>query len=307
MKTERRHELETNQLAHSLAHWVDAVRPFLNTILVLILAALVAIGIYTVAKSRSATANASAWNEYFAALGRIDGSTRLKLEDLGEAHGGTPVGWWALCTAADLGLNEATNQLFRDKMLAQDILRSAADHYQTVLGQTSDPTLIKRASFGLAQAHECLGQITHAEEEYEAIVNKWPGTPVAKAAEKRAKDLKRPETRQFYDWFAKQDIGKRITPGSNQPGLKSPFNLNMLPDMPEGSSTPPADGAAPGSADASDPLKGLTVTVTPGDKPASDATPAEPSATEPAATEPTATAPTATGSAPAGKNAPESK
>ncbi len=37
MKTERRHELETNQLADSLGHWADAVRPYTNTILVGIL------------------------------------------------------------------------------------------------------------------------------------------------------------------------------------------------------------------------------------------------------------------------------
>ena len=138
---------------------------------------------------------------------------------MGEAHAGTPVGWWSLCMAADLGLDEGSNLLFRDTLLARDILRTAADHYQTVLGETREPALLKQASFGLARVHECLGEIKKAEAEYQAIAAKWPDTPFALAAEKRAKDLKRPETKEFYDWFAKQDIGKRNSTQSGHAGF----------------------------------------------------------------------------------------
>ena len=86
MKTERRHELETNQLANSLGHWADAVRPYINTILVSILLVVVGTAVYAVAQRRTAAGTAAAWDEYFAALSRVD---RLKLEDLGDINAGT--------------------------------------------------------------------------------------------------------------------------------------------------------------------------------------------------------------------------
>jgi hypothetical protein len=248
MKTERRHELESNQLSNSLGHWADTVRPYLNTVLAAILVVIVAAAVYAVAQRRTTAGNAAAWDQYFLALGQLD---RLKLEDVGEINAGTPVGWWAMCMAAELGLDEGSNQLFRDKALAHDILRRSADRYQQVLGEASEsrePALIKQARFGLARVHECLGEIKKAEDEYRAIVDKWPDTPVALAADRRAKDLNRMETREFYDWFAKQDIGKRISPHPGMPGLKSPFNLDMLPDSPGQPGAAgdgiPADGTA---------------------------------------------------------------
>ncbi len=33
MKTERRHELQTNVLADSLAHWIEAIKPYGRAIL----------------------------------------------------------------------------------------------------------------------------------------------------------------------------------------------------------------------------------------------------------------------------------
>jgi hypothetical protein len=243
MKTERRHELESNQLANSLGHWADAARPYINTLLAGILVVIVAGAVYFVAQRRTAAGNAKAWDEYFSALAHLD---RLKLEDIGEINAGTPAGWWSMCMAAELGLSEGSNQLFRDKLVANDILRRAADRFQQVLGEARDPTLLKQASFGLARVHECLGEIKKAEAEYQAIAEKWSDAPVALAAEKRVKDLKRMQTREFYDWLAKQDIGKRISPHPSMPGLKSPFNLNILPDSPDQSGTVPGNNAVPG-------------------------------------------------------------
>jgi hypothetical protein len=55
MKTERRHELQTNQLADSLAHWIEAVRPYSRAGLALVVAVAVSIfawGYLSVSNSR---------------------------------------------------------------------------------------------------------------------------------------------------------------------------------------------------------------------------------------------------------------
>ncbi len=224
MKTGRRHELETNQLADSLGHWVESARPYTNAIVAAILIVVGSIVVYFVAQRRAATNNAQAWEEYFVALGQ---HRRIKLEDLGEAYAGTSVGAWSLCMAADMALEEGSEELFRDKALARDILRKSVEEYQQVIGETQEETLLKQAWFGLARAHECLGELKQAEEEYGRLVAKWPGTPLATAAEARTKDLQRHETKEFYDWFAKQDIRKR-RPARCGPGharLPSPLRF----------------------------------------------------------------------------------
>jgi hypothetical protein len=245
MKTGRRHELETNELADSLGHWVESARPYTNAILAAVLAVLVCIAIFMVARQRNAASAATAWEEYFAALSRQD---RLRLEDLGEQYSGTPVGLWSLCMAADMGLGDGSDQLFRDKALANEILRKAANHYEEVLGKTREPALVKQAQYGLARTHECLGEIKQAEEEYQTIASKWPDTPFADAATARAKDLQRHETKIFYDWFERQDVRHRMTPQSGTPGFNVPFDMNSLPGS--SSTSRPSDGApADGSSD----------------------------------------------------------
>jgi tetratricopeptide (TPR) repeat protein len=271
MKTERRHELETNQLADSLGHWVEAARPYTNAIVAAVLIVVVAIAVLIVARSRSAAGNAQAWDDYFAALSRLD---RLRLEDLGEAYSGTPVGAWSLCMAADLGLDEGANQLFKDKLLARDILRKAADQYQQVLGNTHEDALLKQAWFGLARTHECLGELKQAEEEYGRIVAKWPGTPLAQAAEARSKDLQRHETKEFYDWFAKQDIRKRVQPGPGTPGFRAPFDFGSLPDASGGGAAGTGDEGAGAPTSETPGTESAPADTAPDDAAPADAAPA---------------------------------
>jgi hypothetical protein len=264
MKTGRRHELETNQLADSLGHWADRVRPYTNLILTAILGLVVLVAVYLVAQRNTAAAAAQAWDLYFVALSHSD---RLNLEELGELHPHTPVGWWSLCMAADFGLAEGCDQLFRDKVLARELLRQSADHYQQIIGETHEVTLLKQASYGLARAHECLGEIKKAEEEYQAITTKWPDTPYALAAKSRATDLKRHETKEFYDWFDKQDIRKRVSPDATGPGGKLPFEIQTLPDSPSRTTdrkpgeTKPDDA----SGDTGSPDAGTPAATAPGD------------------------------------------
>jgi hypothetical protein len=245
--------VETNQLADSLGHWVEAARPYTNAILAAILIVVGSIGVYVVAQRRTAASNAQAWEEYFVAFSQ---HRRIKLEDLGEAYAGTPVGAWSLCMAADMALEEGSEELFRDKALARDILRKSVDQYQQVIGETQEDTLLKQAWFGLARAHECLGELKQAEEEYGRLVAKWPGTPLATAAEARSKDLQRHETKEFYDWFAKQDIRKRVQSGPGTPGFRAPFDFGTLPgssgDTGGSPASPSDDGASPSSSEAPD-------------------------------------------------------
>jgi len=111
----------------------------------------------------------------------------------------------------------------------------------------------QRALFGLARAHESQGDIEKAREEYTDIAARWPGGPFEVTAQQRAKDLGRRDTKQFYDWFAKQEPAKKMSGELGMPGVKPPFDANTLQPpaqlMPRsisgGSSETPSDSANP--------------------------------------------------------------
>jgi hypothetical protein len=130
--------------------------------------------------------------------------------------------------AADAGLREGSYGLYRDRAQAKSAIQEAINRYDEVLGGTEEEALRQRASFNLGRARECLGDVKAAESQYQNVANQWPDTPFGIAAAKRVKDLKRPETREFYDWFARQET--RATPGPGAPGARAPYHLDTLPD-----------------------------------------------------------------------------
>ncbi len=67
-----------------------------------------------------------------------------------------------------------------------------------------------------------------AREAYSNLVARWPTSALEEAARARVKDLDRPETKQFYDWFDKQNPGKSMLGTPGKPGEKPAFNLDTL-------------------------------------------------------------------------------
>ena len=201
MKTERRHQLETNELADSLAHWVEAARPYFRMVVGLVIAAIVLSFVYAAASRHSAAKAQEAWDEYFQALNQM---SREKFDDLADKYPGTPAAWWARTILGDMNLDEGSNLLYRDRPQARERLNAAVEQYETVLKEAKESAVLVRATYGLARAQEGLGELKAARESYLKIVTRWPTNALADAAQARAKDLKRAETQEFYDWFKQQ-------------------------------------------------------------------------------------------------------
>ncbi len=151
MKTERRHKLETNELADSLAHWVESVKPYVRTIMGLLIAAVVLAFAYAFVSRHSAAKAREGWDEYFQAFNQF---SRDKFEDVADKYPGTPAAWWSKTVVGDMNLNEGTNLLYSDKPLGRDKLHSAVGDYESVLKDATESAVLQRATFGLARAHE---------------------------------------------------------------------------------------------------------------------------------------------------------
>lgn len=200
MKTERRHELQKNQLADVLGSTVERVRPFTN----ILIGGVVAIAVVAVAawylNRQSEAAQAQGWDQLYQA------GTREELESLSIQYADTPAGTWARIRLADRQLAQGIDALFNDRAEANSELRNAKDNYNLVLSDRGVSELaLQRASQGLARSSESLNELPQAREMYQSIVNRWPESAFAQEARRRLTDLDRRSTQSFYDWFAQQN------------------------------------------------------------------------------------------------------
>jgi hypothetical protein len=272
MKTERRHELQTNVLASSLAHWVKAAQPYSRAGLAVVIALVVALFAWAYLSTQNTRRVATGWDEYFEALTGRNRDPREQLRDISSRYAGTMVGQWARLTLANLELDDGTNRLLQDRKAAREELRGAKEKFMALQSEATHDTILERATYGLALADEALGELEDARKEYRALAEKWPKGPFAAAAKSRADDLDALATKSFYDWLAKYEppsvSGEPGTPGARPDFLKEPDAGGML-KLP-GATTP----ALPSLPSLDEPLGSEGAS----DKPEPKATP-EPSAT----------------------------
>ena len=223
MKTERRHELQTNTLADSLAHGLDAARPYNRLIAGIVLAVVVLTGAYFYLSAQKKERLASGWDRYLSAQQETD------LSDLAEHYGGTTAGMAARLQLADSRLSDGINGLVEDKQSARQLLSRAINGYESVLSETTDEILSQRALFGLARAHEASGKLDLARQNYRRLAA-IDGSPYAGVAERRAAELDRPAVKTFYDWFNKYSAARPMEKEPGIPGLRPNFNKDALPD-----------------------------------------------------------------------------
>lgn len=285
MKRERRHELQTNELADWLGKKYQAIQPYQNMILGGVLLVVVAAAVYFWWANQASAKRAEAWDAFYTGLTKLSASpTDLEgvvsdLDAVIRQNPDTHVANWAAVVAGDLRLASGSNQLLVDRFelarlypepkdqlarwaairaRANQDLRQAVDYYLSVQKNSSQPMLRERATFGLARAREAQGKLDEAIQTYEKLVQQWPDGVYAEEAARRAEDLKRPWTRKVYDRFAnfepresKTDFGEE--PG--EPGKRFDFDEDLL-------SPDPILGP--------DPLKGLELKGTDLPKPESD-------------------------------------
>jgi hypothetical protein len=290
MKTERRHELQTNALAESLARWIEAIRPYNRVITAVLIAVIVAVCAWGYLAAQNTRRLEDGWTEFFdATAGRNPNPDEL-LRDIATRYSGTMVAHWARLTLADVQLENGTSRLLQDRRAAREELREASEKFQALLAESPPATIQERATYGLARAHEALGELDRARGEYRTLAEKWPAGPFAATARARASDLERLPAKTFYDWLAKYEPPPPLTGELGKPGERPDFlkepdegNILKLPGLAEPASAPELPTVSPagetprseGTPKASDDKKPVEPTA---DKPSapSDEKPVEP-------------------------------
>ena len=218
MQSDRRHELESNDLAESVTAVTERIRPYIGTIGLGVVALALAAAAWSLVESRRRTASEESWDACVAAM---NSGQAAALADTAARYRGTPAAQWAGLVLADGALSEGTQLLFTDRPRGEERLRTAVSAFRELLDSAPPRLVAERATFGLAKARESLGSLEEARRGYEAVMKDYPGSAVERFAEARISALDREATRQWYDWFAQQKpappTSDGATPSSPQP------------------------------------------------------------------------------------------
>lgn len=285
MKAQHRHELQTNQLAELLEAQIDKVKPYTQAIIGVVVAAMVLLGVYFYLRHMDRSAEQAASDQLVAAI--QPGIDQIRdLQATIENHPDTQQATIAQLVMGEELLRAGADQLFTNKAEGNKNLGKAADAFLAAESGAKDQMLKAWALFGLGRAHESQGKLDQARKDYERLKKEYPNSSLADDAEQHLKNLDKQSTKEFYDWFAKQDprpVDLQREPGI--PGQKPIFDLSDPTAIPSSSSNlnfpSSLDGiTSPSTPDSSKP-EGAAA---PGDVPAEPmppTTPAEPASTQP--------------------------
>lgn len=204
MKSEHRHELQTNELgrvadkvAHDFGGFFEQYgnRIMIGICVVSVVASLI---IYKVRSNYSS--EAAAWRDLAVSRKPED------FKEVWETHPGTHAALWARVHEGESRLSEGIQSLFTNVESGTKQLKEAREALQSVLDQKGAPPEIReRAQFALARAIEASseGSEGDAVKAYEALLREFPTTIYKKDAESRIVALNAGSGQEFYAWFAK--------------------------------------------------------------------------------------------------------
>lgn len=251
MKSDRRHELQTNELANWLGRQYERHQGNLSTILWGVLA-LVAIGVLVgVWGSRSSNSTASAWEEYYKIVNLDQKARPKRLKELAEKFPNEQIALWARLDLADQLCYDGHTKLDIDRGIATTHLREAQQTYALILQSPKAlPEMMRRAALAEAKCWELLGDREKAIETYHTAAKRFASTypELSQDAASRASDLEQPEAADFYKWLAeyKPPVGRPL----NLPGLGPLFPpSNEGIEMGDDSTAPGKEPAKPKPGD----------------------------------------------------------
>ncbi|MCR9296714.1 MAG: tetratricopeptide repeat protein [bacterium] len=245
MNRAHKHELERNILADRMESMVASVQPILPAILGGIAILVVGSIIWGVYSSSVKSRQSAAWTEYYFNLSGGDAEAYL---DVAEAYPTSNMSGWARLAAADSYLHKGIEALYVNRSEGEDNLNQAVATYQEILQAASEPGLIAKAQWGLAQAHESLGDLEQAASFYEQFASTATQPELINAAASRLAFINSATGKSFYDWFSK------LEPKPDAP-IQLPSDLSfppVNPDLQFGTPDSGLDFGSPSSEGSSD-------------------------------------------------------
>jgi len=265
MKTQRRHELQTNKLADQIGVYLQMVRPYQKLILYgVVTVAVLGAAVLFISSQQQARAGAS-WEDYFNAM--VEQRPEA-LDEVAQLHSGSPAALWARQAAGDMKLMTGASLLYQDRKEALKNLRDAEKNFSAVEQNAAVyPMLLQRARYGLAQTYESLCEVEKARDYFKKVASAEPNSALGKLAQRRHDQMVGRDAERWFAWFEKQEPKPPagVMPAAGREP-QVPFDLSDLPDGPD-----PSFPGVPAASGESEPMP--DVQLTPPEPPAPDTPP----------------------------------
>ncbi len=224
MKSEHRHELQTNELSAGLAHWIDKIKPLTGQIVTgAVLLALVYAGL-SVWESQKATRERAAWDAFALANDSRDPEMGdLRIVAGKEEFDGTQMQEWAYVNWADRQVLNAMSSYLYDRKITEDRLVAVTGVYENLTQGAADSQVQNRARFGLARVYELQNKLDEARTQYLTVRG-----DLEPQASERAKQLDSEGVREACNWLATAELPKRdLTGGQGASGERPDFEASL--------------------------------------------------------------------------------
>jgi hypothetical protein len=223
MKSERRHELQHNELAVWLIKSGESLQEHQNAIIsaiVIVIAAFAGTWWWSYTSASQAT---EAWGNVTTALetGNVD-----LLTNVVDKYPNTRAAQMSALITADISLTQGCQLRFTDRANANEELKKAAKAYADSLAHGDSSTMQERGVYGQARSHEASGDLSAALEGYASVAKRWPNGAYAAAARQQIAFLEMPETKKMFDSLRSFDPKHVYSPEVGAPGKRP----NTLPE-----------------------------------------------------------------------------
>ena len=232
-KTERRHELQQNELAAYLEKVNKQIEPYSKPILGVVLVVM-AVGIGWSFYSSEQEADSS-----FATLELIKATSAQMIdpEDLDTVNSELPdtsAGKLAKLYQGLALVNEGNDLIYEDTESATETLKEGIEVLTSVAEGNNDPLIKSRAYLGIALAQTTLGDTEAAVAAYEKVEKADESEAMVEYAANRIATLTSTATKEFSDWFKDTSFAV-ATPANPDPSLPPANGLpsidSFLPDL----------------------------------------------------------------------------
>jgi hypothetical protein len=270
MKSEHRHQLESNALAQRLDVAIERIRPYASTIAGVVVAVVVIMFVWSYVAGSSSARQSQAWDTYNLAVAESIPDVD-QLRQTAQDHPGTKLQQLADVTWADSQVWTAARDYIYNRSAAMEALTRATSAYQGVLQSSDDERLKNRAQLGLARIYELQGKLDEARNAYSKVQGGY--APYAKLQVDR---LAQSEAKDTYAWLATARPPLPRAPlGPGTPGQRPDFSEGQL-TLPGTEASPSSPAGTPPTESLDDLLKGLDLdfnTPSEGDRYAPGTTP----------------------------------
>jgi len=228
MKSKRRHELQTNELADWLGRQAKQVGPYTKYIVGGVLAA---VGLWIIVTIIVGRGQAQKEGEMAALFEAFDAKPLNRIKELERVATENPdsvAGDWARLVEADLKLIDGAQQLFSaNKSLARDKISGVVKVYESLEQKAAAEFIRVRAAYQLALAYESLSRVDDAIKQLEKVVETWPESYEAELAEGRLAKLRGGIAERVYGAFDSFVYKPPETSGQQTP----PGGVDLPPDI----------------------------------------------------------------------------